>query len=457
MAEGIRKINEFVMGVGRTLIITNEKNDFTSFAVGTLLINPAGDVKVKKENQVDWVNFTPANLFTNKAISYNFIADKTLTNQQIANGTILNDNIKDSEIKSGKIANSAIISDKLATDSVVNEKIKNNTIKNDKLFDKTITGAKIANETITKDHLAIGCITSDKIAADAIKDSVIKDRSITGIKIALSTLTNDLLADGTIQTGKIADSAITTSKILNNAVTGPKILDSAVSTTKIANEAVTTLKIANNAVTTSKITDSSITTNKIANSAVTTTKIGDLQVTASKLATAVSQAINSSVKLDSSGLATVNGSLKVTKNFTCTGTVTANKVYNAVWNDLAEGYEPGEVLEPGMIVEIREDGKVYKATALSRSVVGVISNEYAACYGATEEEIAKGEKVAVGLIGKIHAYVKGPVKVGDSLVASSDGIGVASSGQACIGKVGKALESSNETGIHKVLCLIYPN
>lgn len=457
MAEGIRKINEFVMGVGRTIIVTNEKNDFTSFATGTLFINSVGDVKVKKANELDWVNFTPANLFLNKSISYNFIADKTLTNQQIASNTILNDNIKDLEINTGKIANSAINSDKLAMNSVINEKIKDNTIKNDKLADKTIAGNKIANLTITKDHLADGCITADKIASNTIKASVIGDRSITGIKIALTTLSNELFVDNTIQTGKIADSAITTAKIANSAVTNSKIATAAVANDKIADSAITSTKISNNAIIANKIADGAVTTNKISDNAVTTNKIGDLQVTTSKLATSITQAINSSVKIDATGLATINGSLKVSKNITCTGTLTANKVYNAVWNDLAEGYVPGESLEPGTIVEVREDGKVYKASPLSNAVVGVISNEYAACYGATEEEIRKGEKVAVGLIGKIHVYVKGPVSVGDRIVTFENGIGMASSGNAFSGRVGKAIESSKEAGIHKVLCLIYPN
>lgn len=457
MAEGIRKINEFVMGVGRTIIVTNEKNDYSSFPSGTLFINSSGNVKVKKDNQVDWVNLTPANLFTNKSISYNFIADKTLTSQQIANNTITNDNIKDAEINTNKIANSAINSAKLATNSVINEKILDNTITNSKLADKTIQGNKIADLTISTSHLANGCITSEKIATNAIKTNFIEDRSITGIKIALGAISDEHFAEKAVRTSKIADSAITTLKIGNYAVTADKLAGSSVTTSKIADGSVGSTKLANNAVITSKIADNAVSTAKIANSAITTQKIGDYQITATKLVSTLSQAINSSIKLDSTGVATVFGTLKVTKNVNCDGTITANKVYNAVWNDLAEGYIPGEKLEPGMIVEVREDGKVYKASALSKTIVGVISDEYAACYGASQEEIESGKKVAVGLIGKIHVYVNGSVQVGQRIVAIGDGLAGASSGSISFGLVGKALETSKESGIHKVLCLIYPN
>jgi len=457
MAEGIRKINEFVMGAGRTIIITDEKNNYSSFSPGTLFINSNGDVKVKKNNQPDWANLTPANLFTNKSISYNFIADKTLTNQQIANNTIINDNIKDSEINTNKIANSAITSAKLATNSVINDKILDNTIANSKLANKTIQGNKIANLTISTDHLANGCVTSDKLATNAVKANIIEDRSITGIKIALGNINDEHFADKAVHTAKIADGAVTNIKIEYGAITEEKLARNSVTKDKIAFGAVSGDKLGWQSVSTDKIANNAVSTDKIVNGAITGDKLGDYQISTAKLHPSLTQAINSSIKLDSTGTATVFGTLKVTNNINCDGVITAHKVYNAVWNDLAEGYIPGETLEPGTIVEIREDGKVYKASALSKSIVGVISNEYAACYGATQEEIKSGEKVAVGLIGKVHVYVNGPISVGDRIVANENGIGIASTCNASSGIVGKAIETSKKSGIHKVLCLIYPN
>ena len=140
-------------------------------------------------------------------------------------------------------------------------------------------------------------------------------------------------------------------------------------------------------------------------------------------------------------------------NISCNGVITASKVYNAVYNDLAEGYIPGEKLEPGDIVEIREDGKVYKAEYNSNKIVGVVSDEFADCYGASVKEIKSGEKIAVGLIGKVHVKVKGAVKIGDTICCLEQGIGASFNGR----KIGKALETKHENGIYKVLCLIYPN
>ena len=123
--------------------------------------------------------------------------------------------------------------------------------------------------------------------------------------------------------------------------------------------------------------------------------------------------------------------------------------------DLAEGYVPGEELQPGDIVEYREDGKVYKAEYnVPGVVVGIVSDEYAACYGATEEEIKSGEKVAVGLVGRLHVNVTGPTVIGQDIMVSYRDKGL---GEALFGfghKIGKVLETTEEKGIHKVLCLI---
>ena len=122
-----------------------------------------------------------------------------------------------------------------------------------------------------------------------------------------------------------------------------------------------------------------------------------------------------------------------------------------------EGYEPGEILIPGEVVEIREDGKVYKASILSESCVGVVSDEYAECFGASEAELVIGKKVAVGLIGKVHVRVIGPVKIGQRLVSIGKGFAGACDNADSKYIIGKALESSNHDAEHKVLCLIYPN
>ena len=149
--------------------------------------------------------------------------------------------------------------------------------------------------------------------------------------------------------------------------------------------------------------------------------------------------------------------LYVSGNIYAHGNIEGLRVYNMAYSDLAEGYIPGEELEPGDIVELREDGKVYKAYAngLSAAIVGVVSDEFAACYGATEAEIVNGEKVAVALIGRVHVKVQGPIRLGQEVrVNNIPGVGRAWSSNKFT--IGRALETVRENGEHKVLCLVRP-
>ena len=155
---------------------------------------------------------------------------------------------------------------------------------------------------------------------------------------------------------------------------------------------------------------------------------------------------------DADGKSMANGSLRVY------GDIRADRVYNMAYADLAEGYIPGEDLEPGDIVEIREDGKVYKAysNGLPAVIVGVVSDEYAACYGASKEELEEGSKVAVALIGKVHVKIKGPIRIGEPVkINNIPGVGLPWSNNNIV--VGKALETVEGDGMHKVLCLIKPS
>ena len=145
-------------------------------------------------------------------------------------------------------------------------------------------------------------------------------------------------------------------------------------------------------------------------------------------------------------------------NLHCTGDIEGNRVYFMTYQDLAEAYIPGEDMQPGDIVAMREDGLVYKANAFDQCIVGVISNEFANCLGATAEEIKKGSKVAVGTIGKIHVNVRGPVKLGQQIHVMGADSGVGSASWTTINSIGKALETiecgTNE--INKVLVQIRP-
>lgn len=129
--------------------------------------------------------------------------------------------------------------------------------------------------------------------------------------------------------------------------------------------------------------------------------------------------------------------------------------------DIAEAYEPkeGEVYIPGDIVQVDENGQLVKAgPELDYPIVGVVSEEYAACYGATDEEIKENKKIPVGLIGKVHVNVVGPVKLGDKIALAKSGLGASLTyNNLCkYNVIGKALESNDNTEVKKILCLIYP-
>lgn len=121
-------------------------------------------------------------------------------------------------------------------------------------------------------------------------------------------------------------------------------------------------------------------------------------------------------------------------NCAASGTLSASKVYNAVWNDYAELFPKlkSTVTEAGDIIalDINNDKEVYtKATEeLSSLIVGVHSDEYAILIGgkkiskdSVEEDLYeynKSEFIPVGLAGRVKAKCIGIIKKGDKLVIS---------------------------------------
>lgn len=113
------------------------------------------------------------------------------------------------------------------------------------------------------------------------------------------------------------------------------------------------------------------------------------------------------------------------------GTLTASKVYNAVYNDYAEFFEKEEdiVFEAGDIVALDMDTKeerYVKATEDSAVIVGVCTHEYAHIIGGKKQSLEENEKefVPVSLMGRVHVKVDDTVKRGDKVTASKvPGIG----------------------------------
>lgn len=113
------------------------------------------------------------------------------------------------------------------------------------------------------------------------------------------------------------------------------------------------------------------------------------------------------------------------------GTLTASKIYNAVYNDYAEFFEKAAdtAFEPGDIIALDMDSEkeqYVKATEDSIVVVGVVTDEYAHIIGGEKGSLEENKKkyISVSLMGRVHVKVDDTVKRGDKITASSiPGIG----------------------------------
>lgn len=110
------------------------------------------------------------------------------------------------------------------------------------------------------------------------------------------------------------------------------------------------------------------------------------------------------------GNTTINGTLTGTGNWTTTGTITGSKVYNAVYNDYAEVFEKSidEIIEPGDIVCIKEDGLVHKLETVQdlNSIVGICSDTEGVLLGG--QDLQEEQKCIVGMVGKIWVKTNNP-------------------------------------------------
>jgi hypothetical protein len=381
----------------------------------------------------------------------------------------------------------------LLQQSVITPLIKDYNITTIKIANSAVTTEKIKHSAVVTDRINDLAVTTQKINNLAVTTAKINDRAVTTNKIDHSAVTTIKINDLAVTTPKINDSAVVTTKIKDLNVTTPKINDYAVTNIKLGNESVTNNKIANKTINgfqkithrtieaininvngvardnlqdacinTQKIEDLTIVNSKIANETIDgTAKVVKNSINKDRLSLQVNDMLDRSVLHDGNGNITGNGKdgSTVLNNIKANGDIYAHRVYNVVYMDIAEGYEAGEILEPGDIVAMNEDGKVYKATSIRDCIVGVVSNEYAHCLGASEEELLCGDKVAVGMIGKIHVKVKGPVRLGQrvGISLSDPGIGMAN-WMNNNHNIGQALESvdCDFDHIHTILVQVRP-
>ena len=139
--------------------------------------------------------------------------------------------------------------------------------------------------------------------------------------------------------------------------------------------------------------------------------------------------------------------IKMWDNLIVNGTVTGTKVYNAVYNDVAELFacNKPEDLTPGDIV-IMTKGQVEKPHYESdKRVVGVVSDTYGYLLGGEQRSSIDDFEnyVPLGLTGRVRVKLEGTCNEGDLLTCTKEGKAKAvkffdNSLHGCI--VGKALE-----------------
>lgn len=108
------------------------------------------------------------------------------------------------------------------------------------------------------------------------------------------------------------------------------------------------------------------------------------------------------------------------------GYLYATKMFNAVYNDVAECFIPIEGLTYNelkyKIVEITDNGKIKLATTQSNRVVGITSTNFGQLLGGTNEEILSNDKIPVGLCGTLYVDAEYKVNIDDigKFICSSD-------------------------------------
>lgn len=462
--EGVRKIYEAVIKDLRSLVINDLSIDSELIPNGSLLIDVNNyKMKIKKNNEFQSIE--PTNVFEQEAIEGIFIKrnsvngnriqqfsitrdriqQESLTAEEIENDTITGAKIKSETIENKHLSKDAVKTAQIKNESVTSEKIKPESISSNHIKESSVGGAHIKTGAVEEKHIETGAVTTDKIKDNSIQEKHIQEKSIT----------NKLIGDAQISSKHLAESCVNVNHLNPNSVSTEKMQNASVTQQKIASNAVNGDKIQVDSINIEHLTDALA--ERILASLEVVGGVGTLPILRA-LENLISKNLSVSENtylnaLHTYGNATVDGKLHAKGDVTTDG-----RIYRVSFNDLAEAYVPGEKLEPGDIVAIEEDGKVYKSHDYNDMIVGVISDCYADCYGASIEEILSGKKVPVGLIGKVPVKIVGPIKLGQYVVASHNGVGYGTNGNnAKRYGIGRALESKTSEGVGKVLCLVFPN
>lgn len=462
--EGVRKIYEAVIKDYRSLVINDLSIDSELVPSGSLMIDANSyKMKVKKNNEFQSID--PVDIFDQEAIEGSVIKRNSVNGNRIQQYSISRDRIQQESLTANEIENEAITGGKIKREAIENKHIKKDAIQTVQIENESVTSEKIKSGSIGAAHIKEDAIGGVHIKTGAIEEKHIETASITTDKIKDDSIQGKHIQEKNITNKLIGDSQITSRNLDESCVGVEHLNENSVSTEKIQNASVTQEKIASKAVNGEKIQSESINMDHLTDE-LSERILASLEIIGGVATLPILRALESLLTKNLSvsnnaylntlrtyGSATIDGTLHAKGDISTDG-----RVYRASFNDLAEAYEPGEKLEAGDVVAVEEDGKVYKAHTYSDMIVGVISDCYADCYGASTKEISDGTKVPVGLIGKVPIKVVGPVKLGQYIAVSFNGIGYGASGDnAKRYGIGRALESKTSEGIDKVLCLIFPH
>ena len=461
MGRGIKKISENVIADKRSLILVTKNTGNELSLQEDVELNDIINTEAMPLGMLN-ANYSVRGLSMKVAQGDNdddstwskLDAKHTLIQQ-----SVITDLIKNSAVTTSKIANQNVTTEKIKDSAVITSKILDQNVTTEKIKDLNVTTEKINNESVTNAKLSRNAVSTVKIQDKAVTTIKINDEAVITSKLGNKAVTDTKINDSAVITRTIMDAAVVESKLADGAVTEWKIEDGAIHAHNIAVNGVSNSNLQNASVSTDKIQDLAIVNSKIDNETIVgSDKIVKNSITKDRLEPTVVDCLDRAVLHD--GYGNVTGIASTTlNNIKATGDIYANRVYNVVYMDIAEGYIPGETLEPGDIVAMCEDGKVRKATSIRDCIVGVVSNEYAHCLGASKEELLCGDKVAIGMIGKIHVKVKGPVRLGQriNISLSDPGVGVAN-WMNNNHNIGQALESvdCDFDHIHTILVQVRP-
>lgn len=462
MAYGIRKVNEYIVRPGRALVLNGQdvitSNQWNSIADGTLYVSPGTNnnfIKYKKTGSAlnEWSKFKPIDMFDALSIDSTLILNSTITQAKMAINSI----------GTAQIINSNVTTDKIANGAIAQKHFTDNTLSGTMFVDKSIPISKINGNFSISD--LTGSISGSAITDGTISYGKLAANSVGNSNLINSCVTNTKMATSSVSTANIIDLNVTYAKLAKQCVKNDSIFPGSIENSHIGAGAVANTNIADGAVTNSKIALGTITNDRISDGTLTALKIAPNTIDATKFTQDLQAKINAITSIDdiisTKGDFQVNGKLTVVGNITAspankTRSIEGFKVYNPVFADYAEGFVPekGEDLQEGDIVELNKYGLIRKAMAGSKKVVGVVSNQYGLCLGASEQEIENGTKIAVGLIGKVPVSVIGEVNVGDMIVSAGEGIGIVSLSPKPYTTIGIALEEKTDKAIGKISCLI---